>query len=202
MINFAMGSKKTRPTASTDPLATAPVLNIRGKKIALGPIRRDLLSVYVRWINDFEVTRSLELPMRPFPLEFEEAWYQRMTQSDHDFVFTIYDLETLRPIGNAGLHQVDHQQRTAEFGMAIGEKEFWGRGYGTETTSLLLDYGFRNLGLHNIMLRVFANNSAAIRAYEKAGFRRVGVRRESRRVGGDIWDILFMDCLSTDRKRI
>ncbi len=178
-----------------------PVLNIRGKKVALGPIRRDLLSVYLRWINDFEVTRTLDLPMRPFPLEFEETWYQRMTQSDRDLAFTVYDRKTLRPIGNAGLHQIDHQQRTAEFGMAIGEKEFWGKGYGTETTSLLLAYGFRNLGLHNIMLRVFANNSAAIRAYEKAGFRRIGVRREARRVGGEIWDILFMDCLSIARNR-
>ncbi len=196
-----MRPKRTRRTASEDATATVPVLNIRGKKVALGPIRRDLLSVYLRWINDFEVTRTLDLPMRPFPLEFEETWYQRMTQSDRDLAFTVYDRKTLRPIGNAGLHQIDHQQRTAEFGMAIGEKEFWGKGYGTETTSLLLAYGFRNLGLHNIMLRVFANNSAAIRAYEKAGFRRIGVRREARRVGGEIWDILFMDCLSIARNR-
>jgi diamine N-acetyltransferase len=190
------GQRAPRPAAP----ANAPVLNIRGTKVALGPIRRDLISTYLRWINDFEVTRTLDLPMRPFPLEFEETWYQRMTQSDRDLPFTVYDRKTLHPIGNAGLHQINHQQRTAEFGMAIGEKEFWGKGYGTETTSLVLDFGFRNLGLHNIMLQVFNNNAAAIGAYQRAGFRSIGVRREARRAGGETWDILFMDCLATDRK--
>jgi len=195
-----MTPKKARPNDSRETPAHAPVLNMRGRKVALGPIRRDLISTYLRWINDFEVTRTLDLPMRPFPLEFEENWYQRMTQSDHDIAFTVYEGKTLRPIGNAGLHQIDHQHRSAEFGMAIGEREFWGKGYGTETTALLLEYGFRNLGLHNIMLRVFANNEAAIRAYQRAGFRPIGVRREARRVSGEVWNILFMDCLSSDQR--
>ena len=195
-----MTPKKARPNDSTEPPAHTPVLNMCGRKVALGPIRRDLISTYLRWINDFEVTRTLDLPMRPFPLEFEENWYQRMTQSDHDIAFTVYEGKTLRPIGNAGLHQIDHQHRSAEFGMAIGEKEFWGKGYGTETTALLLEYGFRNLGLHNIMLRVFANNEAAIRAYQRAGFRPIGVRREARRVSGEVWNIMFMDCLSSDQR--
>jgi RimJ/RimL family protein N-acetyltransferase len=193
-----MTPKKSRPNDSGKTQANTPVLNIRGRKVALGPIRRDLISTYLRWINDFEVTRTLDLPMRPFPLEFEENWFQRMTQSDHDLVFTVYDLKTLRPIGNAGLHQIDHQHRTAEFGMAIGEKEFWGKGCGAETTALLLGYGFHNLGLHNIMLRVDANNAPAIRAYQRAGFRPIGMRREARRVSGEIWNILFMDCLASD----
>jgi len=195
-----MTPKKARPNDSREAPALAPVLNMCGRKVALGPIRRDLISTYLRWINDFEVTRTLDLPMRPFPLEFEENWYQRMTQSDHDIAFTVYEGKTLRPIGNAGLHQIDHQHRSAEFGMAIGEKEFWGKGYGTETTALLLEYGFRNLGLHNIMLRVFANNEAAIRAYQRAGFRPIGVRREARRVSGEVWNIMFMDCLSSDQR--
>jgi RimJ/RimL family protein N-acetyltransferase len=195
-----MKSRKRRPRTATRASADAPVLNIVGKKVALGPIRKDLLGLYQRWINDFEVTRTLDLPMRPFPLEYEEAWYQRATQSDRDLTFTIYDRKTLRPIGNAGLHQIDHQHRTADFGMAIGEKDFWGRGYGTESTGLILDYGFKTLGLNNIMLQVFSSNTAAIRAYEKAGFRRMGERRQGHRASGEIWNILFMDCLPSDRK--
>jgi RimJ/RimL family protein N-acetyltransferase len=195
-----MSSRKGRPRTPTRASADAPVLNIVGKKVALGPIRKDLLWLYQRWINDFEVTRTLDLPMRPFPLEYEEAWYQRSTQSDRDLTFTIYDRKTLRPIGNAGLHQIDYQHRTADFGIAIGEKDFWGRGYGTESAGLILDYGFKTLGLHNIMLQVFSSNSSAIRAYEKAGFRRMGERREAHHVSGEIWNILFMDCLPSDRK--
>ena len=195
-----MKSRKGRPRTKTRAPTDDPVLNIIGNKVALGPIRKDLLRLYQRWINDFEVTRTLDLPMRPFPLEYEEAWYQRVIQSDRDLTFTIYDRETLRPIGNAGLHQIDYQNRSADFGMAIGEKDFWGRGYGTESTGLILDYGFKTLGLHNIMLQVFSSNTAAIRAYEKAGFRRMGERRDAHRANGEIWNILFMDCLPGDRK--
>ena len=166
--------------------------------MGLGPLRRDLLTTYLRWINDFEVTRHLALPMRPFPLEFEEAWYERISRSQTDVPFTLYELQHLQAIGNAGLHHIDYQQRTAEFGMLIGEKEFWGRGIGTETTRFVLQYAFHNLGLHNVLLQVYADNQAAIRAYTRAGFKLIGRRREARRDSGSVQDILLMDCLATD----
>jgi RimJ/RimL family protein N-acetyltransferase len=93
---------------------------------------------------------------------------------------------------------VDHYNRTATFGILIGEKDCWGKGYGTEATRLVLDYAFTGLGLHNVMLNVFANNERAIRAYRRAGFREIGRRRQAHRTGGDLEDVVFMDCLATD----
>jgi RimJ/RimL family protein N-acetyltransferase len=104
----------------------------------------------------------------------------------------------LRPIGNTGLHQVDHTNRTAEFGIMIGEKDCWGQGYGTETTHLMLDYGFNYLGLHNIMLRVYSFNQRGIRAYQRAGFQIIGHRREAHRLGSQPHDVIYMDCLATE----
>src|SRR5260370_447305 len=92
------------------------------------------------------------------------------------------------------------QRRTLDLGMASGESDYWGRGYGSESPGLILDYGFKTHGLHTITLKVFSSNSAAIRAYEKAGFRRMGERREGHRANGEIWNILFMDCLFSDRE--
>lgn len=189
------------PPEAADSSGGAPIINLRGQKVALGPLRRDLVTTYLRWVNDFEVTRHLALTMRPLTLESEEAWYQRISQSEADLPFTIYELQQLRAIGNAGLHRIDHQHRTAEFGMVIGEKEFWGKGFGTETTRLLLQYAFRNLGLHNVLLQVYAKNEAAVRAYTRAGFRLIGRRREARREGGSPQDVLLMDCLSTDEPK-
>ena len=183
---------------TAEPRPDPPILTLVGDKVALGPLRRDLLLLYQRWINDFEVTRTLARPMLPMTLEAEEAWYTTASTSEHEVTFTVYERATLRPIGNSGLMNIDLRRRTAEFGIMIGEKDCWGRGYGTETTRLVLDYGFYALGLHNIMLRVYAHNRRAARAYERAGFRLIGRRRESWRIGDLVQDEIYMDCLATE----
>jgi RimJ/RimL family protein N-acetyltransferase len=175
-----------------------PILNITGEKVALGPIRRELLPLYLRWINDFEVTRTLAASFRPMTWEAEEAWFEGASRRDRDAMFTIYERATLRPIGNTGIHDVDAHHRVGEFGLMIGEKECWGKGYGTETTRLMLDYGFNCLGLHNLMLKVYSFNERGIRAYTKAGFREIGRRREAIRIAGQAYDEVLMDCLATE----
>jgi RimJ/RimL family protein N-acetyltransferase len=80
----------------------------------------------------------------------------------------------------------------------IGEKDCWNKGYGTETAMLLLDYGFRALGLHNIMLTAFSYNERGLRAYTRAGFKEFGRRREARRFGEQAYDVVYMDCLATE----
>ncbi|MBA3390044.1 MAG: GNAT family N-acetyltransferase [Rubrobacter sp.] len=109
-----------------------------------------------------------------------------------------YERATLRPIGNTVLAEIDFRNRSAAFGILIGDPDARGKGYGTETTRLILDYAFTAVGLHNVMLTVFEFNKAGIRAYEKAGYRELGRRRECRMMGGKLWDEIYMQCLSTD----
>ncbi|MEJ7814854.1 MAG: GNAT family N-acetyltransferase [Rubrobacter sp.] len=175
-----------------------PILNIEGDLVALGPLRRDLLPLYQHWINDLGTMRTLGLPPHPMTSKREQDWYDRQSKAEDDVPFTIYERKTLRPIGNSGLHGVDHRNRTAKFGILIGESECRGKGYGTEATSLMLDYAFSALGLHNVMLTVLEFNPAGIRAYEKAGFKEIGRRRRCRMRGGKMWDEIYMDCLSSE----
>lgn len=180
------------------PAPEEPILNIVGEKVALGPRRKDLLPLYLKWINDFEVSRTLAARMAPMTLEAEEKWYEGQTDRDRVAGFTVYEWSTLRPIGNTDLMGIDYFHRTADFGLMIGEKECWGKGYGTETTRLMLDYGFTALGLHNIFLEVYSHNAFAIRAYRRAGFKEIGRRREALRFGGQVYDIILMDCLAAE----
>jgi RimJ/RimL family protein N-acetyltransferase len=175
----------------------APVINITGELVALGPMRRDLLPVYERWINDFGTMRTLAVPPVPVTTDAEAAWFDRQATSG-DSLFTIYERETWRPIGNTGLHRIDYRHRTATFGIMIGEPESRGKGYGTETARLMLDYAFTALGLHNVMLTVYEFNLAARRAYQKAGFREMGRRRSAKLMGGRYWDEIFMDCIAQE----
>lgn len=184
---------------STQQPQAQPLINIVGDKVALGPRRRDLLPLYLQWINDFEVTRTLALGIQPVTWEAEEVWHERTSKGERDVVaFTVYERRTMRPIGNTDLRNIDHLHRTAEFGIMLGEKDCWGKGYGTETAALMLDYGFTGLGLHNIMLRVFTFNQRGVRAYTRAGFRVIGHRREAHRFGAHAYDVIYMDCLSTE----
>ena len=174
-----------------------PIINIVGEKVALGPIRRDLTHLFQTWSNDFKV-RRFEGLMLPISLESSEDLYSRISKDENQAYFVVYEKTQLRPIGNAGLAGIDHANRTAEFFIMIGDKESWGKGYGTEVTRLMLDYGFTCLGLHNIFLWVFATNERGIRAYRRAGFRVAGRLRQAKWRGGRAYDLLLMDCLATE----
>lgn len=177
-----------------------PIITVVGEKVALGPLRREVIvPLGLKWLNDLEVTRSLGVAgSRPLTLEAEETWYDRASRSERDVLFMVYEKATLRVIGSTSLSRIDQFNRTAEFGILIGEKDCWGKGFGTETSRLMLDYAFNVLGLHNVMLRVFSYNQRGIRAYTRAGFKMIGRRREAHRVGSQSFDELLMDCLSTE----
>jgi RimJ/RimL family protein N-acetyltransferase len=176
-------------------LPIRPVINIEGEKVALGPLSRELIPLYQKWDTDFEINRTTT-SIRPVTLEEETDAYERYTR-DKDFVFfTIYERQTCRPIGKTYLYLTGHQD--AEFGIVIGEQDCQGKGYGTEATRLILDYGFTLLGLHNILLTVIEFNIAGIKAYEKAGFRVIGRRRRARWANGRFWDIVYMDCVADE----
>jgi RimJ/RimL family protein N-acetyltransferase len=175
------------------------ILTILGDKVALGPSRSDLVDQYERWLNDFEVMASFtEGPLRPWTREATQARYESVTSTENDASFTIYERATLRPIGLTDLFEIDYFNRTAGFGILIGEKDRWGRGYGTETTRLMLDYAFNVHGLHSVRLAVFSFNERAQRAYERAGFRVIGRWREAKRLGGRAYDVVYLDCLATE----
>lgn len=177
-----------------------PIINIVGEKVALGPFHRGILPLLSKWANDFEVSFMSGDPLRPVPQEVTDGRYEsshkEIARDRVDFI--IYEAATLRPVGLTELRQISYRDRTAEFGILIGEKDCWNKGYGTEATRLILDYGFSILGLHNILLGTYSYNERAIRAYTKAGFRIIGRRREVHPWGNKLYDSILMDCLSTE----
>ena len=175
-----------------------PVVNIIGERVALGPLRRDLIPVYHQWENDFFIHPTRGVTSKPMSLEQVTEWYDRQARDERSVWFTIYERATWRPIGFAWWDEINYRDGTAMYSIVIGEAECRGRGYGTETTRLMLDYAFTALGLHNVMLIVAEFNEAGLRAYRKAGFREIGRRRQSYVMGGRRWDDVYMECLATE----
>jgi diamine N-acetyltransferase len=172
--------------------------SIVGERVALGPLRRELAGQLCGWFNDFRSARTQGDQPWPIAQERVEQWYERRSASGSDSVwFTIYARESGEPVGITWLGEIDYRHRTAGFGISIGAETARGQGYGTETTRLMLDYAFTALGLHNVMLEVYSNNLAGLRAYEKAGFRICGRRHECYRLGPHLYDEIHMECLAT-----
>ncbi|HET6379991.1 MAG TPA: GNAT family protein [candidate division Zixibacteria bacterium] len=173
-----------------------PAPRIRGEHVYLRPAERDDLPRFVRWFADADVSRHLSL-RAPFSLAAEEKWFEgsieRQGKTDYHFVICL--LPDGRPIGTAGLHGLDLENGNAEFGITIGEKDEWGKGYGTDALRAICDFGFGALRLERIYLHVYADNARGRRTYEKAGFRVEGVLRHAHFGRGRHEDVVVMGLL-------
>jgi diamine N-acetyltransferase len=181
----------------TEELKQEPPIIVRGRRVGLGPLRRELIPTYARWQTDLEVLRGMGTSGQVQGVEATEAWYEQATRPEStDVHFTIYDLDDLAPVGTAVLVRVDQHSGTAEFGITIGERR--NQGLGTEATRLVLDWAFTVMDLHNILLVTFSWNQAAIRAYTKAGFREIGRRRGAVVTMGRRHDQVLMDAVADE----
>ncbi len=188
---FQSASESARPD---------PVVNIRGERVALGPLHRGLLPLIERWDNDFRTADLGGDDPRPVSAESIAAGWEPLLRGERaDWIgFAIYALPDLRPIGITNIRDFSNPHGTAEFGITIGDVSDRGQGFGTEATRLLLDYAFTVLGVHNVWLDTPAYNAGAIRAYEKVGFREIGRRRGARTLAGARHDVVLMDCIDDE----
>jgi RimJ/RimL family protein N-acetyltransferase len=166
-----------------------------GTKVYLRPLEREDAPLFVPWVNDVAVTRTLEAFYHPIGLQTEIDFIERMEKSKHDVVFGIAVRGTDALIGVTGLHQIDYKNRRAVFGIFVGEKQEWGKGYGTEATRLITSYAFETLNLNRVALRVYEDNERGIRAYEKVGFKREGLLRQDIYREGRYWNTFLMAIL-------
>jgi diamine N-acetyltransferase len=179
-----------------------PIITIIGEKVALGPMHRDLLPLITRWSNDFAARRNIGVIL-PQTLDQRIAQYERDIVDEHGVDFAVYERAILpgghpRSIGTVGLFDINYRNGRAEFGILIGDAADRGKGYGTETTRLMLDYAFTALGLRNVALTVAEWNIAGQRAYAKAGFKEFGRRRACWPMAGRWWDEVHMDALASE----
>lgn len=170
---------------------TTPVFFRIGNKTALSILGESDLLVLMQWVNDPKVNTFLN---RRTPISFatERAFLAR-ENSGRDEVFGIYATDQEKLIGTVALHGIDMIHQNAVFGIMIGDKESWNKGYGTEATRLVMAYGFLARGLEGIELEVFEENTRAIRCYEKVGFFTIGCyKRWLRTMHGTRADVRLM----------
>lgn len=167
--------------------------DIIGSRVALGPLRRDLLPVYRRWRDGFVALRAMSGDAWSAVLDEEGPWYDEMVMTDEHVWFTIYELKTLRPIGITGLIDIDQNDQSAEFFLHIGEVASQARDFGTETGRLMLEYAFVALQLETLFLMTYEFNLSELRSFERVGFKEFGRQRQAHLKGGRLWDVIYLE---------
>lgn len=131
------------------------------------------------------------------PSSFEQQRVKLLTAAeDHATVqFTICTIEDDIAIGMTSFIRIDWVGRMATYYIAIGEKQYWSQGFGTEVTGLMIKYGFATLNLNRIQLHVLASNEKAVRTYKKAGFAIEGTLKQAMYFNGQYHDFYLMAIL-------
>ncbi|MEK7628525.1 MAG: GNAT family protein [Patescibacteria group bacterium] len=165
------------------------------------PDRSDIPN-FIKWFNDAEVTQFLArtLPMS----EVEEIeWVDNLHKRQQTDLMWCIEIQgdapnTFTPIGTIGLHGIHARDRRATLGIAIGEKDQWGKSYGRRAIDLLLLYAFHSLNLRKVELCVLANNPRGMRCYRACGFTEVGKQREQVFKNGVYHDEITMEVFRSD----
>jgi RimJ/RimL family protein N-acetyltransferase len=176
---------------------------LRGQKVILRAMTPQDLERLWEFNNDVEV----ELagggdPPLPQSLARLQADYEaKLGQGEREGTGFAIEADH-KFIGHCALFRFDQVARTCELGITIGDKDYWGQGYGREAIGLLLDYGFRFHNLHRVFLTVNGNNERAIRAYQACGFVAEG------RLRAHVWhddgyvDLVYMGLLREEWKNL
>ena len=150
-----------------------------------------------------EVLNSIQARTGIIPTEAEtnravKLMRDGLDEAFEEINFMIYPLESEEPIGFIELDGIAWHHRTSWVGIGIGNRDYWGQGYGSDAMRILSRYAFDELGLYRLNLNVFSNNTRAIQAYENVGFKVEGAIRDALHRDNQRWDLVFMGLLEED----
>lgn len=158
----------------------------------------DVTDRYLSWLVDTGVTRYLEARFTDHTDESLRGLIERMNASPDTLFLGIFIAEGDVHIGNIKLGPVDPHHRRAEFGILIGDRDSWGRGFASEAIRALTDYAFETLGLHKVSCGVYDANEGSRRAFLKAGWFEEGRRRQHWSCDGGWHDDVQLGCIRGD----
>lgn len=165
-----------------------------GDKVCLRAYREDDIAKATNFVNDKELKKFLVTTI-PFPITIweEESWVKsQISNNNGTYNFAIDDIKSNKYIGGCGIHSVDWLSRVATVGIMIGDKEYWGKGYGTDAMKVLIKFLFDDMNINKIRLSTFSFNERAIKSYKKCGFEIEGVLKEEIFKDGKYYDDIIM----------
>ena len=167
-------------------------------KIDLGPVYLRPITMedtrrIVDWRNSDRVKKNF-IYQKPFTEQGHRMWMETKVATGEVVQFILCETKGDRPVGSVYFRDIDRENNKAEYGIFIGEADAAGKGYGTLAAKGAVCYAEKTLKLHKLMLRVFADNTAAVKSYEKAGFIKEAYLKDEIKEGDGYRDVILMAC--------
>jgi ribosomal-protein-alanine N-acetyltransferase len=170
-------------------------------------VESDLDGGWYGWFNDPEVTWFQNKGILPNTPEKQAAFYRHL-QTDTSQLTLAIEADSVH-IGTITLKDIDWVHKTAELGVVIGDREYWGRGFGAQAWWLITRHGFLALNLNKIIARIFRGNDASLRSALRSGYLVEGTQKEMFYRHGEYHDLTLVgvtaarwrSCFGWDEKR-
>ena len=133
---------------------------------------------YLRWLNDKEVTRYLEI-FAPYTENQLRTYLEESANNKTLLFWAIHLKNTNKHIGNIKIDPVNKYHGLGEYGIMMGDKQEWGKGYAAEASKRIIKFCFNEFGLRKITLGVVEENTAAVNLYLNLGFQTEGVYKKA-----------------------
>ena len=174
---------------------------LRGEHTRLRPLRAtDVDGPYLGWLNDADICRYNSHHVFPYTREQALRFVESMRNSRTDMVFAVEDLGSGKHIGNIALQSIHQVNRSAELSFLLGDRDFWGRGIGTEAGRLVLTHAFDGLNLHRVGCGTSDDNTAMRKLASRLGMREEGRRRAGLWKSGSYVDVIEYGILAPEHR--
>ncbi len=172
---------------------------IEGTAVTLRPLSlEDVNDAYVGWLNDAEVCQFNSHHVYPYTRELAIAYVTKIRSEKRDLVLAIIARGSGEHIGNISLQNIHPLNRSAEYAIIIGDKEYWGKGIAKEASHLILKHGFEQLNMHRIYCGTSTENMPMQKLAAALGFKQEGIRREAMYKNGSFVDVIEYGLLKKD----
>jgi [ribosomal protein S5]-alanine N-acetyltransferase len=151
----------------------------------------DASQMYADWLNDKDVNTFLETRKSSVP-DVKEYVTQKLTD-ERACLMGIFDKNTDTHIGNVKLEIFEDNNLRADYGILIGNTDYWGKGLGLEATKLVLNVAFKELDLESVELGIIEQNNRARKTFERAGFTQIKKIENYSNHGGKTYDCILME---------
>lgn len=164
---------------------------LEGGKAALRLLDKETdLEPCLRWVNDQDVIQYLTIYL-PTYAQDKEKWFDDLQKRKNDIILGIETLDG-KFIGITGLYSINWKDRIAMHEIIIGEKDYWGRGYGIDSHMILLDYAFNTLNLRKICSSAISFNERSLKYHLNCGYQVEGTLRKQIFKNGEYRDRILL----------
>ena len=198
ILSIAMKRYNLKPDASRNNIE----INHTGSQVIVSSLRLEHTPILKKWFNDSELCKYMA-PYSDSEEYSEEKIIEDFIIANHgDIDLIISEKESKKDIGYCSIYDINRSNQSAEISILIGEKEFQGKGYGTEAVKIMLDTAFNKLGLNRVFATATRINKPSIKILEQTGFRRVGVMREYHFLNEEKLDEVLFEMINSDYMRL